>query len=49
MSKEGLHTADSKVEAVLKARAPNNSAEFRSFLGLVHYYGNFMHKLAETL
>ena len=49
VSKEGLHTADSKVEAVLKARAPNNSAELRSFLGLVHYYGNFMHKLAETL
>ena len=49
VSKEGLCTADSKVEAVLKARAPNNSAELRSFLGLVHYYGKFMHKLAETL
>ena len=49
VSKEGLRTADSKVEAVLKARAPNNSAELRSFLGLVHYYGKFMHKLAETL
>eukprot|EP00731_Ephydatia_muelleri_P006744 Em0003g992a len=49
VSKEGLRTADSKVEAVIKARAPNNSAELRSFLALVHYYGKFMHKLAETL
>ncbi|KAL5496662.1 hypothetical protein EMCRGX_G012995 [Ephydatia muelleri] len=49
VSRKGLRTADSKVEAVLKARAPSNSTELRAFLGLVHYYGKFMQKLAETL
>ena len=29
VSKKGLCTADSKVEAVLKARVPSNSAELR--------------------
>ena len=38
VSKKGLCTAESKVEAILKARAPSNSAQLRSFLGLVHYY-----------
>ena len=39
MSKKGIGTADSKVEAVLKARAPMSCTELRSFLELVHNYG----------
>ena len=38
ISKEGLHTSDVKVEAILQAPAPKDVAELRSFLGLVNYY-----------
>ena len=40
ISAEGLRTADSKVEAIVKAPAPRNVAELYSFLGLVNYYAN---------
>ena len=38
----GLHTTQSKVEAVRKAPPPQNVQDLRSFLGLVHYYGKFL-------
>ena len=46
---DGLHTTDWKVEAVKKAPLPQNVQELRPFLGLVHYYGKFMPKLATLL
>ena len=49
ISAEGLRTADSKVEAVVRAPAPKNVAELRSFLGLVNYYGKFLPSPATTL
>ena len=45
----GLHTTQSKVEAIKKAPQPTNVPELRSFLGLVHYYGKFMPNLATVL
>ena len=47
LSKKGIGMADAKVEAVRKARAVKNYTEQCSFLILVHYYGKFMHQLAE--
>ena len=46
---EGLHTTPDKLEAVVKAPAPKNVQELRSFLGLVNYYGKFLPNLATTL
>ncbi len=43
ISKDGLHTSESKVKAVLEAPSP------RSFLGLVNYYGKFLPDLASFL
>ena len=45
----GIHTTGSKVEAVLKAPAPKNVQELRSFLGLLHYYGRFIQQLSTLL
>ena len=48
-SEEGLRTADSKVEVIVRAPAPKNVTELRSFLGLVNYYGKFLPNLATIL
>ena len=45
----GLHTTQSKVEAIQKAPQPKNTQELRSFLGLVHYYGKFIANLSTLL
>ena len=49
ISAEGLRTSDEKVIGILKAPAPRNVTELRSFLGLVNYYGKFLPDLATTL
>ena len=49
ISEEGLHTAESKVQAVVKAAEPRNVTELRSFIGMVNYYGKFIPNLATTL
>ena len=35
---EGIHPLPSKVEAMVKAPAPRNITELKSFLGMVNYY-----------
>ncbi|KAL5500514.1 hypothetical protein EMCRGX_G012092, partial [Ephydatia muelleri] len=45
----GIHTTDSKVEAVKNAPAPKNVQELRLFLGLLHYYGRFIQQLSTLL
>ena len=49
ISKEGLHTSESKVQAILGAPAPKDVSELRSFLGLVNYYSKFLPDLASKL
>ena len=46
---QGIHTYPSKVEAITKAPAPNNVTQLRSFLGMVNYYGKFLHNLSSQL
>ena len=46
---EGLHPAEDKIRAILKAPAPHNVAQLRSFIGLVNYYGKFLHQLSTML
>lgn len=49
VDKQGLHTTDSKVEAIVKAPSPRNTTELKSFLGSLHYYGKFIKNLAMLL
>ena len=47
-SGKGIEKCPDKVKAVVKAPTPKNTAEVRSFLGLVQFYSAFLPKLAET-
>lgn len=49
ITKDGLRSADSKVEAVIRAPAPRNVSELHLFLRLVTYYGKFLPSLATVL
>ncbi|XP_056912821.1 uncharacterized protein K02A2.6-like [Takifugu flavidus] len=46
---EGLHTAPSKITAIVDAPPPQNISQLRSFLGLLNYYGRFIPNLALLL
>ena len=39
---DGLHTADNKLKAIVKAPSPKNVQELRSFLGHINYCGKFI-------
>ena len=43
---DGVHKADDKLKAIVKAPSPKNIQELRSFLGLINYYGKFISNLA---
>lgn len=46
VDKDGLHATPAKVKAINNAPEPRNVHELRSFLGLVNYYGKFIHHLS---
>ena len=46
---EGIHPTDEKLIAIVKASAPKNPQELRSFLGLINYYGKFIPNAATIL
>ncbi|XP_061909872.1 uncharacterized protein K02A2.6-like [Entelurus aequoreus] len=46
---KGLHTAPSKITAIVEAPPPQNISQLRSFLGLLNYYGRFIPNLASLL
>ncbi len=46
---KGVHPMESKVDAIVKAPAPVNVTELRSFLGLLNYYGKFLPHLSTLL
>ena len=45
----GLHTAPSKITAIVDAPPPQNVSQLKSFLGLLNYYGQFIPNLASLL
>lgn len=49
IDKDGLHKAQDKIDAVLKAPRPENVSQLRSFLGLVNYYAKFLPNIATVL
>ena len=46
---EGPHPTDEKIAAISEAPSPKNVAELRSYLGLLNYYGHFIHNLSTLL
>ena len=46
---DGIHPTSEKVEAIIRAPAPENVGELRSWLGLVNYYGKFLNNMATCL
>eukprot|EP00731_Ephydatia_muelleri_P017950 Em0010g1048a len=46
---EGIHPLPSKVEAMVKAPAPRNITELKSFLGMVNYYAKFLPNVSTHL
>ena len=46
---DGVHTSQSKMEAITGAPPPTNVTQPRSFLGLMNYYGKFAPILASLL
>ncbi len=49
ISEEGIQPLANKVSAIIKAPAPKDLQQLRSFLGLVNYYGKFIPNLATLL
>ncbi|RUA05255.1 MAG: hypothetical protein DSY43_04955 [Gammaproteobacteria bacterium] len=48
LSQKGIGPTESRVEAVVNAREPQNAGEVRSFLGLVNFSARFVPNLATT-
>ena len=46
---QGLHKSPDKIEAVVRAPAPQKVTQLRSFLGLVNYYHKFLPNLATVI
>ena len=49
ISAEGLHPAEDKIRVITQTPAPQNLAQLRSFLGMVNYYGKFLHQLSSRV
>lgn len=46
---EGFYPVDAKVKSIKEAPIPTKRSEFKSFLGILNFYGKFMTKLSSTL
>ena len=46
---EGLHPTNDKVKAIQNAPVPQNVQQLRSYLGLIHYYHDFLSNISSLL
>ena len=46
---EGIHPTDDKVMAIKNAPVSQNVQQLRSYLGLIHYYHNFLSNISSLL
>ncbi|XP_037501562.1 uncharacterized protein K02A2.6-like [Rhipicephalus sanguineus] len=49
IDREGLHSSERKMEAIMQPPAPQNVQELRSFLGLITYYRSFLPNMSTVL
>ena len=49
ITSQRLQPTDEKVRAILKAPAPTNVSQLKSFLGMLNYYGKFLPSLSTCL
>lgn len=49
IDKQGLHTDDKKIKAIVAAPSPCNITQLRSFLGLVNFYSKFCINMSDVL
>ncbi|XP_045537579.1 uncharacterized protein K02A2.6-like [Papilio machaon] len=49
ISKDGIKTDPSKIEAIAKLPRPSNVSELRSFLGILNFYGKFIKNMSSRL
>ncbi|GFR94013.1 Pol polyprotein [Elysia marginata] len=49
LNKHGIHPLDEKVQVIRDAPTPRNTQELRLFLGLINYYGKFIHNVSKLL
>ena len=45
----GLHPTKEKIQAVVNAPEPRNVTELKAYIGLLNYYGRFLHNFSTTL
>ena len=49
IDQHGLHPVQDKVEAILKARSPENVHKLQAFIGILNYYERFLYNLSTVL
>ncbi|XP_048578377.1 uncharacterized protein K02A2.6-like [Nematostella vectensis] len=49
IDKTGISPVKDKVEALVKAKTPENVTELKAYLGLLNYYGKFLKGLSQVL
>lgn len=49
IDKNGLHTDDKKIDAIVAAPSPTNVTQLRSFMGLVNFYSKFCQNMSDIL
>jgi hypothetical protein len=49
ITRKGIQPVQSKVDAILKIKAPNTRKELRHFIGIVNYYPNMWFRRSELL
>lgn len=49
ISKDGIKTDSSKVDAIVRMPKPTNVTELRSFLGMINFYGKFIKNMSARI